>query len=75
MKEYKQKEPILTKEDVKKGKKIFEYTCGYCGFLFRQKVMKDFANESKRQHFSSQIRCPYCKNFLRTWDDGKEAAL
>lgn len=72
MREYKVKEPKLTQKEAKRGIIIKEYNCGYCGFLFKQKVLKDSTSESKRSNWSSQVRCPYCKNFAKTWDEGKE---
>jgi DNA-directed RNA polymerase subunit RPC12/RpoP len=37
------------------------YDCGYCGYSF-----KDMLNRT-RNNASSQVRCGYCKNFLKTW--------
>jgi hypothetical protein len=52
-----------------------EYECGYCHCPFRQYVRRielnhEYGHEPK--HVSSQVRCPYCKQFARTWLEGKE---
>lgn len=61
----------ISKHKIDKDKKEWrKYTCGYCGYSFDQAVRKIQMSESKRSRVSSQVRCPNCRNFLRTWDDG-----
>ena len=66
-----------TKKDKEKYT-LKEYDCGYCHFTFRQYVRRvehnaEYGYDAK--HTSSQVRCPYCKQFLRTWDDGEVLGL
>lgn len=63
-------------KDPKVKGQMREYDCGYCGHIFRLPVRKvlgvsAYGFESKN-NTSSQVRCPRCFNFLKTWDEGKD---
>jgi DNA-directed RNA polymerase subunit RPC12/RpoP len=66
------------KDDRTIGKEysLMKYKCGYCGKEFKQfvrAVMKDTPGGYKQEiAVSSQVRCPRCKAFLKTWEDGAE---
>ncbi len=52
-----------------------QYNCGYCQYIFRQYVRKvgegmDAFGKPYRNSTSSQVICPKCKAFLKTWDEG-----
>jgi len=44
----------------KEKKPELEYVCGWCKHKFKQRV-------GKYGRVSSQVRCPVCQNFLKTW--------
>ena len=53
-----------------------EYNCGYCGYKFekvakRRDAINLLREKSQKGTISNQIKCPYCENFLKTWDDGE----
>ena len=48
-------------EDGKPMKEKKKYTCKWCNNSFMAFVRRI-------QHGSNQVQCPYCKNFLKTWD-------
>jgi len=50
-------------------KKLLKYKCGYCGLEFKQYVSKFFSKEGERHNPSSQVKCPSCGNFLKTWGE------
>lgn len=50
-----------------------EYDCGYCGKNFKIVVRKTGA--SKKAYVSTQVKCPRCGNFLKTWDEGKVVSI
>lgn len=43
-----------------------EYHCGYCKYDFEKMVGK--SEGGKHSTVSSQVKCPNCGNFLKTWD-------
>lgn len=45
-----------------------KYKCGYCKEEFVRKVRK--TGEGK-QSGSTQVQCPKCKAFLKTWNEGE----
>ena len=51
-----------------------EYNCGYCKYIFRQYIRKTGGGEDSTGRImdstSSQVVCPKCKNFLKSWDEG-----
>ena len=47
-----------------KNKEELTFNCCYCGYLFKQLV----GTSTKA---SSQVRCPKCLNFLKTWGEKK----
>ena len=62
-----------------KGKAIHDYTeatyiCGYCGKKFKMDVTKiSYASPigrryNQRHSVSTQVKCPRCGNFLKTWE-------
>lgn len=51
-----------------KDKEINQYVCGYCQNVFQQSIRSSFAN-SKHKLASSQVQCPKCSNFLKTFGD------
>ena len=66
----------------KNEKILMNYCCPYCNYKFKQYVGKTFANiepkqlyqaqskdgSKKQRCISSQVICPACKNFIKTWD-------
>jgi len=48
-----------------------KYVCGYCTYTFEQAVRR-LETGTKRGNVSTQVVCPHCKNFLKTWDDGEK---
>lgn len=42
-------------------KEKINYCCRWCGFRF-DKMVGTF------NRVSDQIRCPYCNNFIKTWE-------
>ena len=42
-----------------------KYICSYCEFPFKLVVRK--SGSSKKTYASTQVRCPACGNFLKTW--------
>lgn len=48
----------------KKDYTLMKYHCGYCNYMFKQLVRKELDT-------SSQVSCPRCKAFLKTWEDGE----
>lgn len=54
------------------------YKCGFCGFEFSQWVDSGYSEggEADKSEYhdpskcSSQVKCPKCDNFLKTWSDG-----
>lgn len=56
-----------------------QYECGYCGYEFKQfvrTVMKNTPTGSNPEaSASTQVQCPYCKAFLKTWDEGKDLGI
>jgi DNA-directed RNA polymerase subunit RPC12/RpoP len=37
-----------------------DYCCNFCGYTFTKKARKT-------KGVSTQIKCPYCENFIKTW--------
>jgi cytochrome c-type biogenesis protein CcmH/NrfF len=61
---------IYGKERGKKqdeNKILMDYNCGYCGYGFHHYVFRIEYEDTKRSNISTQVRCPKCKNFLKTW--------
>jgi DNA-directed RNA polymerase subunit RPC12/RpoP len=59
---------ILKTEEVKEGKNIKyknSYLCNWCGQDFDRVVGS--AGERKAM-VSSQVNCPRCGNFIKTWE-------
>ena len=63
--------------DIEREEKVWqlrEYDCGWCNYTFQQYVR--FVKGSSpvgyeaKNNTSSQVQCPKCKNFLKTWLDG-----
>ncbi len=51
--------------DVKDEYTLMRYSCGWCGYEFKQFVRRiEFESKS----VSSQVVCTFCKNGLKTWD-------
>jgi len=48
-----------------------EYTCGWCGYVFKQWVgsLGGGIDQQGRKlkKISDQVKCPMCYNFLKTW--------
>lgn len=56
----------------KDNKEVRDYRCGFCKHRFTQKVGKFEGSPppgGKVRHVSSQVKCPNCGNFLKTWGD------
>jgi len=53
-----------------------KYDCGYCGYAFKQFVRKVESSPPTgykgKDATSSQVRCPNCGNYAKTWDEGEE---
>lgn len=47
-------------------KPIMNYHCRFCNNYFEQSVGKS-SNGGKHKKVSSQVQCPKCKNFVKTW--------
>jgi len=54
----------------KDGKEIAKYYCEYCKHEFEQKVGTFGSHERfvANNCVSSQVVCPKCGNFLKTWE-------
>ena len=50
----------------KDNKELKKYKCRYCGYEFEQLVGS--TGDEKHNKVSSQVKCPQCGNFLKTWD-------
>jgi DNA-directed RNA polymerase subunit RPC12/RpoP len=63
-------------KDKTKEWSVKEYTCGWCTYRFTLPVrtsggqVDPLGRVSKK--YSTQVKCPYCGNFLKTWDEGTE---
>lgn len=49
------------------------YMCEWCKNRFNRIVGKtygstDVISKKEARAYSSQVQCPYCKNFIKTWD-------
>lgn len=51
------------------GKTLNRYICEYCGEVFERWVGTSREKEGKHNTVSSQVFCPQCKNFMKTWGD------
>jgi hypothetical protein len=64
-----------TKDPREKGI-LKEYICGFCGYKFQQKVRRVMGPGAVgfkgKNNTSSQVRCPFCLNFSKTWTEGIE---
>lgn len=51
-----------------------EYHCGFCKNSFTRVVGRTMHNSrkdgsfGKMRHTSSQVKCPQCGNFVKTWE-------
>lgn len=52
----------------KNSKEIGAYHCRYCNYKFQQYI-GTYSSNSKHQNGSAQVKCPRCKNFLKTHED------
>ena len=49
-------------------KTLNEYSCGWCGYKFKQYVGKGGKQgEGKKGNISDQVRCKQCNNFIKSW--------
>ena len=46
-----------------------KYACGYCNYKFEKDVNK--SDGGKHSKASTQVTCPNCTNFLKTYPDEK----
>ena len=51
----------------KKDKTLMSYHCGYCKYDFQRLVGTSSGNKGKGG-VSTQVKCPQCNNFLKTWE-------
>lgn len=59
-------------KDNLESKYLKKYTCGWCGYKFKQYVGKYYNPEKtnkKERGVSSQVKCKSCKNFIPTWEE------
>jgi len=56
----------LSKDDQDR-KTLTEYKCGYCKKEFKAYVGK-FEAKGKHASISTQVKCPQCSNFLKTYN-------
>jgi hypothetical protein len=65
----------MTTAKEKEAKILKEYACGYCKYVWQQKVRRVGGHTDavgRTLHaFSSQVQCPRCKNGCKTWEEGK----
>lgn len=58
-------------EELKDAKEKIEkeYTCNWpgCGYIFKIKVGKRTSTKGAKGNISVQVKCPKCKNYLKTW--------
>jgi hypothetical protein len=55
---------------MKDGKVLMHYYCPYCEYSFDKKVRKVSGRGSgKHSGGSSQVKCPACENFIKTFGD------
>lgn len=59
----------IEREQLKGGHTWQDYTCGFCRACFSKLVKTSTAQgeEGKGQVVSTQVKCPKCKNFVKTW--------
>ena len=50
-----------------KERKLLIYHCGYCGYNFKHWV-GTYDATGKHESVSTQVKCPKCTNFLKTFD-------
>ena len=60
-------------KEIKEGKEIRNYNCGWCEHKFTQAVgsiSSSSGNPNKTGHngVSDQVKCPNCNNFLKTYN-------
>jgi rubredoxin len=62
---------MRTRAEREKDKILVNYTCYFCQHKFEQKVGKYGAHIPGKANncVSSQVRCPVCKNFIKTWQE------
>lgn len=48
-------------------KKEKEYFCPWCGHIFKAVAGVSGKGEGQQNKVSSQISCPRCLNFIKTW--------
>lgn len=64
----------MVDKDKKASKTLKEYQCGYCKTVFKTFVRKTFGNTGMlarpKNNTSTQVQCPKCNNFLKTWEEG-----
>lgn len=44
-----------------------KYVCDWCNHDFEHKVRTVGSNKEGKRGVSTQIVCPRCKNFIKTW--------
>lgn len=68
--------PKHIKYSKKKQKDLYEYKCEWCSTKFLRWVGKHLSHNevketAKHSNISDQVKCPKCKNFIKTWpEDG-----
>jgi len=62
-------EKLNTKKTIKgTEKQLINYNCGWCQNSFSKYVSKTVTNrKDSKGGVSTQIVCPKCHNFLKTW--------
>lgn len=54
---------------------IKTYKCVWCGYVFNQEIERVTGNidktnkqsKGKKGSLSTQVKCPKCNNFIKTW--------
>lgn len=64
----------MSGKDFKQTYMLREYECPYpnCGMNFQKPVRNSNPTDGKHNSISTQVQCPKCKNFLKTWGCGKD---
>lgn len=58
-------EKVLFKDKNDEHKLVVEYKCPFCRHIFVRSVRKAGAKHSAA---STQVICPNCSNFIKTWE-------
>jgi len=59
------KDELKTYGTETKGRELLKYHCGYCEYRFKHWV--GTSSGGKSSTVSTQVKCPKCGNFLKTF--------